>query len=594
MRINRIVFCERAPFHKLDLDLSNNQIISLTGINGSGKTSILSHIVDAFFEIARKTFGNEFSGEKAGKLYRISSQLYNMDSASDSFVYILFECGGKNLHYIDIQGVIDESEFNRLFSKLWKDSEPTSWPVNYNAIRHQYRNGSKHAKYLNIVEDEARDIFTNNILTYFPSYRYEQPGYLNDVFQMQMSYRCKSDSNGYFINPIEVTSNLPQIANWMMDVVLDNELYRDSIAINNLQQLVSNILMSKLKKPVRLGIGPRNFGGARIQIVDALTRERIYPTIFNISSGEASLLCLFGELIKQADKLRKNISDVGGIVIVDEIDKHLHIVLQREVLPTLMQMFPKLQFIISTHSAFVNIGLTDLYKDSCRIIDLDSGGIECSANRNEVFREAYNVMIEENDRYLYFLNSLREKVENAKKPVLYLEGPTDEKYFKKAAEIYGYADRIDIQWIGHLDSKGNDVFTGSGGLNSGIQFVKGRTFNTLQFFLYDCDTKREESDEGNIIVMTMPYYDSHIVMNKGIENALELDNIDLENFYEEREEKKDYGNTIKRREFNKMKMCTYICEMEEDVQKDIFVNIKQAIERIIARIEKENVDIAAK
>jgi predicted ATP-binding protein involved in virulence len=77
MRIKRIVFVNRAPFDKLDLDLSDKHVISLTGINGSGKTTIISHIVDAFYEIARDSFRIEFTGNKEGKLYRISSSLYN-------------------------------------------------------------------------------------------------------------------------------------------------------------------------------------------------------------------------------------------------------------------------------------------------------------------------------------------------------------------------------------------------------------------------------------------------------------------------------------------------------------------------------------
>ena len=81
MKVKRIVFVNRAPFGNLDIDFSDNQVISLTGINGSGKTTILSYIVDAFYEIARKAFQQEFSGAKEGKLYRVSSQLYNMAGA---------------------------------------------------------------------------------------------------------------------------------------------------------------------------------------------------------------------------------------------------------------------------------------------------------------------------------------------------------------------------------------------------------------------------------------------------------------------------------------------------------------------------------
>ena len=64
-------------------------------------------------------------------------------------------------------------------------------------------------------------------------------------------------------------------------------------------------------------------------------------------------------------------------VLVDEIDKHLNISLQMEHLPVLMEMFPKVQFIISTHSPFVNMGLVEKYEGQAAIIDLNNGGTEC-------------------------------------------------------------------------------------------------------------------------------------------------------------------------------------------------------------------------
>ena len=45
--------------------------------------------------------------------------------------------------------------------------------------------------------------------------------------------------------------------------------------------------------------------------------------------------------------------DMPGIVLVDEIETHLHYELQKKVLPFLCTIFPNIQFIVSTHSAFI-------------------------------------------------------------------------------------------------------------------------------------------------------------------------------------------------------------------------------------------------
>lgn len=45
--------------------------------------------------------------------------------------------------------------------------------------------------------------------------------------------------------------------------------------------------------------------------------------------------------------------DKPGIVLIDEIETHLHLKLQRVILPALTEIFPNIQFIVSSHSPFV-------------------------------------------------------------------------------------------------------------------------------------------------------------------------------------------------------------------------------------------------
>lgn len=592
MRVKRILFVNRAPFGNLDLDFTDKRVISLTGINGSGKTTILSYIVDAFYEIAKKTFHNEFSGVKNNKFYRIMSSLYNIDQNKCSLVYILFDYNGKDIHYIDLIGITSKEVFNGLMLKIWGDLDENNWPIKFDDISFQLTDGSQSIKYSKIDNNDSKKVFENNILTYFPSYRYEQPGYLNDVYQIELLHKITSEFSGYLPNPIEITSDLPQIANWLLDLVLDGKLYGPSeeVVKLNIDIIISNILLNKLKSKVNIAIGTRNLGGARIQIYDSEKHVPIYPSIFNISAGEASLLCIFGEIVKQADKIGKsrNFSSIEGIVIVDEVDKHLHIKLQKEVLPVLINMFPKIQFILSTHSPFVNMGLSDKLGSSCSIIDLDSGGRVCEASENDVFCQAYDVMIRENDRYANLCRELEKQLSNLTKPIVYLEGETDEKYFNKALEVFGYTDiNIEFKWIGHYNvDNGKAEFSGKDSMNSAISFFKGNKPNTVQVFLFDCDTNKKEFDDGNIVVMTMPFNDKDTKMNKGIENALELEEMKSDDFYEEHIVKKDYGNTYISKELDKMKLCNYICGLDIELQKRILMNLKPIIEKIINRLNK--------
>ena len=45
--------------------------------------------------------------------------------------------------------------------------------------------------------------------------------------------------------------------------------------------------------------------------------------------------------------------DMPGIILIDELETHLHYELQKKVLPFLRRVFPNVQFIVSTHSAFI-------------------------------------------------------------------------------------------------------------------------------------------------------------------------------------------------------------------------------------------------
>ena len=74
MKIEKAIFVNRAPFQKVEFDFLESGVNVLSGINGRGKTTVISHIVDVFYEMARSSFSNSFEG-KENKFYRYSSIL---------------------------------------------------------------------------------------------------------------------------------------------------------------------------------------------------------------------------------------------------------------------------------------------------------------------------------------------------------------------------------------------------------------------------------------------------------------------------------------------------------------------------------------
>lgn len=75
----------------------------------------------------------------------------------------------------------------------------------------------------------------------------------------------------------------------------------------------------------------------------------------DLSDGYSSALDIVADIIlKMQDGVNVvRTYDVPGMVFIDEIETHLHLKLQREILPLLTSIFPKIQFVVTTHSPFV-------------------------------------------------------------------------------------------------------------------------------------------------------------------------------------------------------------------------------------------------
>jgi predicted ATP-binding protein involved in virulence len=73
-----------------------------------------------------------------------------------------------------------------------------------------------------------------------------------------------------------------------------------------------------------------------------------------MADGYSALLNIVMELLMRMDN-GEGLVEYGksGIIFVDEIETHLHVKLQKRVLPFLVKLFPNVQFIVSTHSPFV-------------------------------------------------------------------------------------------------------------------------------------------------------------------------------------------------------------------------------------------------
>lgn len=73
-----------------------------------------------------------------------------------------------------------------------------------------------------------------------------------------------------------------------------------------------------------------------------------------LSDGFSAVIDIVADLILKMQEKDTLVMDYQkrGIVLIDEIETHLHLQLQKTVLPLLTKLFPNIQFIVTTHSPF--------------------------------------------------------------------------------------------------------------------------------------------------------------------------------------------------------------------------------------------------
>lgn len=108
-----------------------------------------------------------------------------------------------------------------------------------------------------------------------------------------------------------------------------------------------------------------------VDVVDSfvtIKKAETFIPLESLSSGEKSVILLVADIARrlcianpQGNPLQGN-----GIVLVDEVELHLHPAWQRTILGSLREIFPNVQFIVTTHSPQV---LSSVRDENVLVID---------------------------------------------------------------------------------------------------------------------------------------------------------------------------------------------------------------------------------
>lgn len=561
---------------KLPFNEENNpKPIVFVGKNGSGKTLTISAIVDSFYEFAKIGFDNIFSDAPLNSpLYRIAGGDNISIGEKYSLCYLNFKTETTNLEFLEKVGDITNEYIQTNFTKTLTLNENNKTVTNNKTI----------------ISDE----FNKNIVCFFPSNRYEQPHWFNSGTNLQTEY---FDFNKKYANklnkPILIQNSQKDNFKWFLDLFLDSKA---EVVINtekntydfvDVEAASNNIIFRKgienIEKILNLILEESDIklsSGYRFRSRLALTKDKkvILPSINNLSTGQTLLFNMFATIIRYADMTDLNnsfkLNDIKGVVVIDEVDVHLHNDLLLSVLPNLIKLFPKVQFIMTTHSPLFLMGMDKVCgEDSYSIYDLNEADY-ISSERFKEFETAYKHFSETKKYETDFVG----KVKELTKPVLYVEGDYDIRYINYIAEKL---DKKEIlEKIEIIDGDGSGNLKNLWKIFDSAKAAKISKLITNQkiLFLFDCDKSESERDiENKIFKLSIPSNNSKLI-KIGIENLLSNNVIQealIKGYIEHSNTTKTVGEiteTIDNYELVKNKksnLCNWFCTERENSPEDI-------------------------
>lgn len=310
----------------IPLDKEKRKHLILTGKNGSGKTSVLEALVNFFSYVVSDNYHSiqdiNKDYQKCNKYLEIVKKEYKESKINEKYELI-------NMIEKDINSLKKEFE-------IWNSSAI----ANINSIsllQNKFKKGDfifayykderdfKVEEYRNIEKIKFQDKYGIN----------DNPGakltkYLVDLKATQAFTKDKEKSE--------------KIGRWF-------------------QAFESILKMIFDDKDLELKFNDETF---QFSICESNRETFDFNTL---SRGYAAVLDIINDLIMrmEANSGLRTEFDMQGIVLIDEIGTHLHLELQKKILPILTTLFPNIQFIITTHSPFILSSL-----DHAVIYDLEN------------------------------------------------------------------------------------------------------------------------------------------------------------------------------------------------------------------------------
>lgn len=370
----------------------------LTGKNGSGKTTILKCIneeLNSFFSdtmIESHYFNHERNnGESLPNVLDPKVEIqFTKTPESKKWIYVALG----SVRKLNVKSAIRDQKIDYQTYKdqnAIKVKERKDLLIQKMSFEAQIDSTSKHIINLETqIKDTKRQLLSdldvnthislNNQLQSYENQRIQKTNEINNNYRPNLTQLSAK---------IENTSPLPDLpvvnlaSEWLQFLV--NRKMNQALAIAG-DEFEKTETLTKWFDELRYNLGEMfeqpelklKFDNEKLNFYIQLPNQEKFD-LNRLPDGFSSFLSIAAEiwLAIEASKLEYSINEnPTGIVVVDEIENHLHPSLQEKILPFLTGLFPNIQFIVATHSPIVIASITNatVFDLSTKEIRTDAAG----------------------------------------------------------------------------------------------------------------------------------------------------------------------------------------------------------------------------
>lgn len=369
-------------YEKLEIDF-NRQLTVLVGKNGSGKTTVLEAIA-----IALGTWFVGFNIVNAKGINKRTDPLrkaYQIGATDDVQTQFPVE--------IEAWGKIEESKDQILH---WKRELYT--PTGTMTTKDAKEIVEYAAEYQKAISEGRTDI-------YLPIVAYYGTGRLWDYHRQKRIdvFKVSSRTNGY-IDCLDGTANVKLMMDWFQIMTINKYQRQEENLESNPELDTVYLAMEKCLKNLSGYSDVKiryNMGTQELDVYySEQDKQRMRIPLNQLSDGYKGMISLVADIAYRMATLNPQLGTEvltkgDGVVLIDEVDLHLHPAWQQKVIDNLMDIFPKVQFIVSTHAPAI---ISSVKTDKLRILS----DKEVCLTDNQVYGKDVNSVMKEimgvNDR----------------------------------------------------------------------------------------------------------------------------------------------------------------------------------------------------